>query len=61
MVAISLYRGNLQRVPDTPWRWLMPFSILFFIVVQKPSLSSPPPLNLTFTLIPTPILILTLI
>ncbi|KAK9277825.1 hypothetical protein L1049_027381 [Liquidambar formosana] len=24
MVAISLYRGNLHRVPDVPRRWLMP-------------------------------------
>lgn len=24
MVAISLYRGNLHRVPDIPRRWLMP-------------------------------------
>ncbi|CAN0903148.1 hypothetical protein LINGRAHAP2_LOCUS22402 [Linum grandiflorum] len=24
MVAISLYRGNLHRVPDAPRRWLMP-------------------------------------
>ncbi|XP_077212877.1 uncharacterized protein LOC143847992 isoform X1 [Tasmannia lanceolata] len=24
MVAISLYRGNLHRVPDLPRRWLMP-------------------------------------
>lgn len=24
MVAISLYRGNLHRVPDGPRRWLMP-------------------------------------
>lgn len=24
MVAISLYRGNLHRVPDVPRQWLMP-------------------------------------
>lgn len=24
MVAISLYKGNLHRVPDTPRQWLMP-------------------------------------
>ncbi|KAI4326666.1 hypothetical protein MLD38_031954 [Melastoma candidum] len=24
MVAISLYRGNLHRVPDVPRRWIMP-------------------------------------
>ncbi|KAF7838398.1 myb proto-oncogene protein [Senna tora] len=24
MVAISIYRGNLHRVPDVPRRWLMP-------------------------------------
>lgn len=24
MVAISLYRGNLHRVPEVPRRWLMP-------------------------------------
>ncbi|GKV53535.1 hypothetical protein SLEP1_g60056, partial [Rubroshorea leprosula] len=24
MVAISLYRGNLHRLTDVPWRWLMP-------------------------------------
>ncbi|XP_050377473.1 uncharacterized protein LOC126794745 [Argentina anserina] len=24
MVAISLYRGNLHRIPDVPRRWLMP-------------------------------------
>ncbi|XP_044477248.1 uncharacterized protein LOC123204576 [Mangifera indica] len=25
MVAISLYRGNLHRVPEMPRRWLMPY------------------------------------
>ncbi|GMH31523.1 hypothetical protein Nepgr_033366 [Nepenthes gracilis] len=33
MVAISLYRGNLHRVPDVPRRWLMPkpcFSLKVF-------------------------------
>ncbi|KAK4781911.1 hypothetical protein SAY86_016013 [Trapa natans] len=25
MVAISMYRGNLHRVPDVPRRWLMPY------------------------------------
>ncbi|KAL9434321.1 hypothetical protein AB3S75_029037 [Citrus x aurantiifolia] len=30
MVALSLYRGNLHRVPDVPRRWLMPAARISF-------------------------------
>ncbi|WCJ36001.1 hypothetical protein M5689_017223 [Euphorbia peplus] len=30
MVALSLYRGNLHRVPDVPRRWLMPTRSISF-------------------------------
>nr|DAD25123.1 TPA_asm: hypothetical protein HUJ06_026587 [Nelumbo nucifera] len=39
MVAISLYRGNLHRVPDVPRRWLMPIPCIslkdFRILLHK--------------------------